>query len=145
VSDSIFTGLQVARTVFALASSDADYRGSPGRVPYPISRPVDIGFGLGFTALFLSSAVYGFQKTGKCRRHFERMNYSGWTSLRASAIAGLQNLPSKRLALRPPGVGAAPLGIDLLPASTGDDSADREFILSTLPECDEGAQPGLNW
>jgi hypothetical protein len=61
VVDTIITGLEVVRTAVAAGASEGDYNGAP------ISRGADIGFGLGFTALFGASAIYGFVVTGNCK------------------------------------------------------------------------------
>ena len=60
IIDSVVTGLQTVRVVYALSQSEADYD------DFPISRGADIGLGLGFTALFAASAVYGFSTTATC-------------------------------------------------------------------------------
>lgn len=61
ILDSIAAVFQVVRTAIALGTHPNDYGDAP------ISRGADIGFGLGFTALFATSAVYGFVTTGECR------------------------------------------------------------------------------
>ncbi len=60
IVDSILTGLEVARTVYAFAAKDSTYQ------KFPISRGADIGFGVGFTALFAGSAIYGYSSTARC-------------------------------------------------------------------------------
>ena len=60
VLDTIFTGLQVARTGLALAADERAYKGSP------LSQEADIGIGLGLTALFLGSAIYGYSASSSC-------------------------------------------------------------------------------
>ena len=60
VLDTVFGTLEVARTAVAVGNDDGDY------VDQPLSREADIGFGVGFTALFLSSAVYGYYFTSRC-------------------------------------------------------------------------------
>jgi hypothetical protein len=62
VLDTIITGLQLARTVYAAAAPDSVYR-DPKQ---PLSRGADIGLGLGFSALFLGSAIYGYGATSRC-------------------------------------------------------------------------------
>jgi hypothetical protein len=64
VVDSIVTGLQVGRTAYAVAAPDSVYEDPDA----PISREVDVGFGVGLSALFLGSAIYGFANTSKCSR-----------------------------------------------------------------------------
>jgi len=60
VIDTVVAAVQVGRTVFAIAQSEADYR------DFPISRGADIGLGVGLTALFTASAVYGYATTSAC-------------------------------------------------------------------------------
>jgi hypothetical protein len=60
VLDTVFAGLEVARTGYALSQTEADYQGQP------LSRGADIGLGAAFVALFASSAIYGYLKTGSC-------------------------------------------------------------------------------
>jgi hypothetical protein len=61
VLDTVFATLEVARTALAAAAPDSTYQNAP------ISRGADIALGLGFTALFLGSAVYGFTQTSQCK------------------------------------------------------------------------------
>lgn len=61
ILDSLGAVFEVVRTAIALGTHPNDYEDAP------ISRGADIGFGLGFTALFAASAVYGFSTTGECR------------------------------------------------------------------------------
>lgn len=65
VLDTIFTGLEATRVVYAASADDSVYA-DPKQ---PLSRGADIGFGLGFTALFLGSAIYGYVATGSCRKY----------------------------------------------------------------------------
>ena len=60
VLDTVFAGLEVARTGYALSLKDGDYQGQT------LSRGADIGLGVAFVALFASSAIYGYVKTGDC-------------------------------------------------------------------------------
>lgn len=62
VLDTIFTGLEAARIVYAAAAPDSVYS-DPKQ---PLSRGADIALGVGFAALFLGSAVYGYVNTAKC-------------------------------------------------------------------------------
>jgi hypothetical protein len=62
VIDGLITGYQVFRTGYAFQASDSDYRGAP------ISRGADIGIGLGMTALFLASTIYGGVNVAHCKR-----------------------------------------------------------------------------
>lgn len=64
VLDVIATGLQVARTVFAIAADDSVYN-DPNQ---PLSREADIVLGVAFTTLHFSSAAYGFSNTSECRK-----------------------------------------------------------------------------
>lgn len=61
VLDTLFTGLQGARIVYAATASDKTYSESQ-----PISRSTDIALGITMAAVFLSSAVYGYVTTAKC-------------------------------------------------------------------------------
>jgi hypothetical protein len=65
VLDTIFTGLEATRVVYAASADDSVYA-DPKQ---PLSRGADIGLGLGFTALFLGSAIYGYVATGSCRKY----------------------------------------------------------------------------
>ena len=60
VLDTVFAGLELARTGYAVSLDDSKYRGQT------LSRGADIGLGIGFAALFVSSAIYGYVKTGDC-------------------------------------------------------------------------------
>lgn len=64
VLDSIATGLQVARTVFAIVADNSVYS-DPDQ---PLSREADVALGVTFTTVHLLSAVYGFSNTSECRR-----------------------------------------------------------------------------
>jgi hypothetical protein len=61
--DTAFATLQVIRTGIALSAADSVYE-NPDQ---PLSRGADVGLGLGLTALFVGSAVYGFANTSSCR------------------------------------------------------------------------------
>jgi len=63
VVDSVITGLEVARTVYALTADESAYDNAP------IGRGADVALGLGFMALFGASAIYGFYVTGECSKH----------------------------------------------------------------------------
>jgi hypothetical protein len=65
VLDTIFTGLEATRVVYAASADDSVYR-NPNQ---PLSRGADLALGLGFTALFLGSSIYGYVATGNCRKH----------------------------------------------------------------------------
>lgn len=58
--DTAIAAFQVYRTATALNAKEWDYRDAP------ISRDADIGFGVGLTALFAVSAVYGLAMTARC-------------------------------------------------------------------------------
>ncbi|MFZ5896612.1 MAG: hypothetical protein ACOY0T_36490 [Myxococcota bacterium] len=64
VVDSLLTGAEIVRTVYA-ASADSSVYENPNQ---PLSRGADIALGVGFTALFLGSAIYGFSNTASCRK-----------------------------------------------------------------------------
>jgi len=63
IIDSGVGAFQVGRTVLAATADDSVYD-DPNAV---LSREADIALGVGFTALFVSSAVYGYVHTGHCR------------------------------------------------------------------------------
>jgi hypothetical protein len=60
VIDTLVTGFQVYRTIYAAQASNGDYAG------LPISRSTDIVLGSSLTALFLVSAAYGYKTTDQC-------------------------------------------------------------------------------
>lgn len=60
VVDTVIGAYQGLRTGVAIAADDSDYQ------DYPISRPADVALGLGFAALFVGSAVYGYSSTSAC-------------------------------------------------------------------------------
>ena len=60
ILDTVFAGLEVARTAYAVSLSDGDYSGQP------LNRGADIGIGASLVALFASSAIYGYLVTGSC-------------------------------------------------------------------------------
>ena len=62
--DTAFGTLQVIRTGMAAAAPDSVYE-DPNQ---PLSRGADIALGVGFAALFISSAVYGFSNTSRCSK-----------------------------------------------------------------------------
>lgn len=62
IIDGLIGGYEVFRTAYALQASEGDYYGSP------ISREADILLGLGFTALFVGSAIHGGVSTSRCHR-----------------------------------------------------------------------------
>jgi hypothetical protein len=64
VLDTILTGFEVVRTGLAIGA-DASVYSDPNQ---PLSREADIALGIGFTALFLGSAVYGYSATARCDR-----------------------------------------------------------------------------
>jgi hypothetical protein len=65
VLDTIFAGLEAARTVYAASADDSVYE-NPNQ---PLSRGTDVALGLGFTALFLGSSLYGYVATRNCRKY----------------------------------------------------------------------------
>jgi hypothetical protein len=60
VLDAVFTTLEVIRIGADVAASDATFQNQP------INRTGDIALGAGFGALFLGSAIYGFNVTTQC-------------------------------------------------------------------------------
>lgn len=66
--DWVIVGLEAFRTSLAIRANDADYRGSV------LSRPSDIGIGIGLMALFAASSVYGYGVTNECQVALERQN-----------------------------------------------------------------------
>src|SRR6478736_3552131 len=71
IVDTVIAGLEAVRTGYAVAAPDSVYEGAP------ISRGVDIGFGLGFLALFGASAIYGYYVTGECSKLHQDHRYYG--------------------------------------------------------------------
>jgi hypothetical protein len=63
--DTAVAILQVARTIYALSQSDADYRGAT------IPRDADIAIGIGLTGLFGGSAAYGYGRVNACHEEYE--------------------------------------------------------------------------
>lgn len=53
-------GYQIFRTAVAVGASDHEYAAAP------ISREADVAFGIGLSALFVASAIYGFGETSAC-------------------------------------------------------------------------------
>jgi hypothetical protein len=62
VIDGLITGYQVFRTGYALQASDRDYNA------VPISREADMAIGIGMSALFLASTIYGGVNVAACKR-----------------------------------------------------------------------------
>jgi hypothetical protein len=60
IVDTVIAGLEVVRTAIAVSAKDSDYTGST------LDRSTDIGLGVGFTALFAASAIYGYAVTSGC-------------------------------------------------------------------------------
>ena len=60
ILDTVFAGLEVARTVYAATADQSVYD------KFPISRGADIALGVGFAALFAASAGYGYVHTSMC-------------------------------------------------------------------------------
>jgi len=67
VVDGIITALQVLRTLYAVSRDDRDYNGMP------ITRPADIGFGVGFSTLFLISTGVGISRVSDCNELFDKV------------------------------------------------------------------------
>ncbi|MGC4093888.1 MAG: hypothetical protein QM756_39480 [Polyangiaceae bacterium] len=64
IVDTTLGALEMARAGVALASSAETYRKAG------FDRSWELGLGLGFAALFWSSAVYGFVQTHECERYY---------------------------------------------------------------------------
>ena len=62
VVDGIIGGYQLVRTAYALQADDRDYTN------VPISRGADIALGVGLSALFIASTVYGGVNVSQCKR-----------------------------------------------------------------------------
>ena len=67
--DLIIASLQAVRTMIAVDATDAAYANSA------ITRPVDIGFGIGLSTLFAVSAGHGFSKTNACGEAVQEGNF----------------------------------------------------------------------
>jgi hypothetical protein len=67
VVDTVVAGLETVRTVYALSAENSAYD------HLPISRGADIALGLGLTALFTASAVYGYGATSECAHAQEEL------------------------------------------------------------------------
>ena len=64
IADSVIAALEAVRAAVALASSAETYQKAG------LSRSWEAGLGIGFSALFLSSALYGFVETHECARYY---------------------------------------------------------------------------
>lgn len=62
IIDGLIAGYQLFRTAYAAQASKLDYAGSP------IDRETDMLLGLGFSALFIGSTIYGTVNTSRCKR-----------------------------------------------------------------------------
>ncbi|HWA75638.1 MAG TPA: hypothetical protein VG937_25055 [Polyangiaceae bacterium] len=62
ILDTLLTGFEVVRTGLAIGADSSTYS-DPNQ---PLSREADIALGVGFTALFLGSAIYGYSATARC-------------------------------------------------------------------------------
>jgi hypothetical protein len=62
VADALLTGYETFRVVYAAQASDQDYE------DVPIGRKTDLWLGVGWGAVFLSSAIYGAVMTSRCQR-----------------------------------------------------------------------------
>jgi len=81
VVDTIIATLEAVRTVVALQAHNGDYAGAP------INRSTDIGFGVGLTALFAVSAIYGFDRTNQCSELKTRLILRENRGTRSDALA----------------------------------------------------------
>ena len=68
IVDTLVTGLEATRIALAVNAPDSTYQASD----QPLSRGADIGLGLSFGALFLSSAIYGYVETTQCSQLKQR-------------------------------------------------------------------------
>jgi hypothetical protein len=64
VLDTLGAGLEGVRIAYAATAPDSVYA-DPKQ---PLSRAADIGLGVGFAALFVGSAIYGYGNTARCAR-----------------------------------------------------------------------------
>lgn len=62
MADALLTGYEAFRVGYAALASEQAYAGSP------IDRKTDLWLGVGFGAVFLSSAIYGTVATSRCQR-----------------------------------------------------------------------------
>jgi hypothetical protein len=67
VIDTVVGAFQAVRTGYAIQSTNGDYVGQP------ISREADILLGAGLFALFVGSAIYGFDSTDQCSKLYDRL------------------------------------------------------------------------
>jgi hypothetical protein len=71
VVDGLLMALQAARTIYAFTRSDADYKDDPAN----LTRPVDIGIGIGFTTLHAVSMGVGVSRVGDCNELLEKIEH----------------------------------------------------------------------
>ena len=62
VADALLTGYETFRVVYAAQASEQDYEDSL------VNRKTDLWLGVGWGAVFLSSAIYGTIATSRCQR-----------------------------------------------------------------------------
>lgn len=62
VVDGLLTGYQLFRAGYAAQASEGDYASSP------IPRETDLALGIGLSAAFLASAIYGGVSAARCQR-----------------------------------------------------------------------------
>jgi hypothetical protein len=129
VLDTLFTGAQVARTAFAVGADDSVYD-DPAQ---PLSRGADVGLGLGFTALFLGSAIYGYVNTSKCSKGSREpsddddLSPERWTSPTRQAPARSAQQPVEA----PPSAPSSNAAVDQPP--TTDQPGESNVPASALP------------
>jgi hypothetical protein len=140
VLDTIFTGLEATRVVYAATADDSVYS-NPNQ---PLSRGADVALGLGFTALFLGSSIYGYVATGSCRKYQRAGDHTPeheWESGPADVNGGSQQ-PAR---VAPPTAnldapsateaGAAP---SPAPAATAPDATAPDATDATAPATTDG-------
>jgi len=123
VLDTIFTGLEATRVVYAASADDSVYK-NPNQ---PLSRGTDVALGLGFTALFLGSSLYGYAATRNCRKYQKDSDHTSeeeWGSGPAEVKGGSQ---------RPGGV-APPTATFDAPSAAEGGTAPSPAAAATAPD-----------
>jgi hypothetical protein len=67
IIDAAIAGFQTFRVIYATTQDDSDYQ------DFPISRGADIGVGIGLTALFFVSSLYGYATISDCEEAKEAL------------------------------------------------------------------------
>ena len=148
VLDTIFTGLEATRTVYAASADDSVYK-NPNQ---PLSRGTDVALGLGFTALFLGSSLYGYVATRNCRKYEENSDDTSeheWES----EPAGVKSRSQQPARVAPPAKIDAPSSAEAAPspaaattapdatAPTAPDTTDAEAAPIPAPAPPAGGKP----